>query len=386
MPSTDPSPPSSDFVIVGGGILGLAHAVAALRAGASVTLLERHGAARGASVRNFGMVWPIGQPDGARLAEALRSRELWTAMAAAAGISCRQSGSLHLAHAEDEWQVLEEFVARSELTGLELWTPDRVRAAVPHVVQRRLVGALFSPHEMNLDAPAAIAGLTRWLARQPRASVLPGTPAVAVDDRTVLCADGSRHAAGHVVICSGDEFRLLFPAAFAASDLVRCRLQMTSLGPQPASFRLGPMLAAGLTLLHYHAFRDCPSLPALRARLERTHGPLIAQGIHVLVSQGDDGRLVVGDSHASGQDFAPWSESAIEALILGELLRFLDPPNREVERRWTGCYAMRRGGEPIFRAEPLPGVEIVTGVGGSGMTRSMAIGEATITRRLAGRS
>ena len=41
-------------------------------------------------------------------------------------------------------------------------------------------------------------------------------------------------------------------------------------------------------------------------------------------------------------------------LILGELLRFLDPPNREVERRWTGCYAMRRSGEPIFRAEPRP--------------------------------
>jgi hypothetical protein len=32
----------------------------------------------------------------------------------------------------------------------------------------------------------------------------------------------------------------------------------------------------------------------------------------------------------------------------------------------------------VFRAEPLPQVEVVTGVGGSGMTRSLALGEQTI--------
>ena len=43
---------SVDVLVVGGGALGCAHAIAAVRAGMSVELCERHAAARGASVRN----------------------------------------------------------------------------------------------------------------------------------------------------------------------------------------------------------------------------------------------------------------------------------------------------------------------------------------------
>ena len=38
----------SDVLVVGGGVLGLGHAIAAVRAGLRVTLCERHTAARGA--------------------------------------------------------------------------------------------------------------------------------------------------------------------------------------------------------------------------------------------------------------------------------------------------------------------------------------------------
>jgi glycine/D-amino acid oxidase-like deaminating enzyme len=47
-------------VVVGGGVLGTMHAWQALVRGHVVTQIEREADARGASVRNFGLIWVSG--------------------------------------------------------------------------------------------------------------------------------------------------------------------------------------------------------------------------------------------------------------------------------------------------------------------------------------
>src|SRR5215831_7988357 len=101
--------PRADVAVVGGGILGLAHAYVLARSGKRVVLFERNARAHGASIRNFGMIWPIGQPAGEMHALAIRSREIWLEALECAKLNYRNTGSLHVAHRADEAEVLREF-------------------------------------------------------------------------------------------------------------------------------------------------------------------------------------------------------------------------------------------------------------------------------------
>ncbi|MCG8365090.1 MAG: FAD-dependent oxidoreductase [Pseudanabaenales cyanobacterium] len=104
----------ADVLIVGAGIVGMAHALAAAKQGKRVVVFERNPYCVGASIRNFGMVWPIGQPSGSLLDRALRSREIWLEAADGAGFHANPCGSLHLAYRPDEMAVLEEFVTERQ--------------------------------------------------------------------------------------------------------------------------------------------------------------------------------------------------------------------------------------------------------------------------------
>ena len=64
-------------IVVGAGILGLATARSLAEKGYAVTVIERSQFSLGASVRNFGMLWPVGQPDGKLYNRAVRTKEIW---------------------------------------------------------------------------------------------------------------------------------------------------------------------------------------------------------------------------------------------------------------------------------------------------------------------
>jgi FAD dependent oxidoreductase TIGR03364 len=351
--------------------------VVALENGWRVTVLERHARPLGASVRNFGALWPIGQPLGPERARALRSLQRWQQLSTEAGFACIPCGSLHLAYTDPARQVLSEFIAQPETHGMHLLTPEEAARRCPAVVQHGLRGALFSEHEHSIQPTEALQALVAWLQGQGVTFQF-NTPAVEAATGYITTSDGHRIQADRVLVCCGDEVRLLFPTALQAAGGVRTRLQMLRTRPQPDGFRLGPIVTADLTLRHYASFRTCPSAPALHDHLAARYPNYDRWGIHVMAAQHPDGSVAIGDSHEVGRDFAPAYRSDIEALILDYLRTFLDLPSLEVATRWTGTYLKPPADSTHLSLTPAPGVQVITGLGGGGMTLAFARAKETV--------
>ena len=379
------------LTVVGAGIVGLAHALAGAKAGFSVHLYDASPAAAGASVRNFGLVIPLGQhPSASKLSA--RSRAVWGEVARAAGLRMSACGSLTLAHAPDELAVLHEAVAAAAPgSGLKILTPAETYAASPGVARGTgLLGALASPSEAVIDSAAAVRALPAWLARAHGVVLHLGVAVRAVNTRGIVTDQGEM-AADAIVVCGGaaDAARgahALCPDVYArvasAGALARVRLQMLRTVPQPTGWLLGPALAGGLTLARYAAFAGLPGVADLRARLAAERPIAARHDIHVLVTQMGNGALTIGDSHASVPADAPeeWLEDEdIYAEILDNARRLLDAPRMAIASRWSGTYLKAAGRTHIAEAPAsLPRVRVVNGLGGAGMTLSFAIAEQVI--------
>jgi FAD dependent oxidoreductase TIGR03364 len=365
----------ADVAVVGAGIVGLAWAWAAARRGKSVVVFERGRQAEMASVRNFGMVWPIGQPAGSLYHTAMSSRRRWLELKAA-GVWVEECGSVHAVYEGDERAVLEEFAAATPGLGVacELLPPSVAVERFPHLNPTCLKAVLHSPTECVVDPRQAVAQLPRFLAETFGVQFHFNTVVTAIDMPTVHTASGERWAAETVCVCGGADFETLFPTVFAASGLRRCKLQMLATGPQPDGWRMGPHLAGGLTLAHYKAFEVCPSLPAVKARFAATMPDHVKYGIHVMASQNQLGEVVIGDSHEYDADMSPFDSPHIDRLILGYLAQMLRLPDPTIARRWHGVYA-KHPTRVQFTAEPQPGCHILSSPGGAGMTLAFGLAD-----------
>jgi D-hydroxyproline dehydrogenase subunit beta len=367
-----------DAAVVGAGILGLAHAWSLAKRGLRVLVLERHARAQGASVRNFGMIWPIGQPSGPLYQLARRSRELWLEVLQASGLWHAQVGSLHLAYHDDEAQVLREFAAEALQEGRpgEMLTARQIALRFPAVCQHDLRAGLWSAAEITVDPRQVLAGLPQWLQRTHEVDFAYGTGVIGCDGQRLKTTHGE-FSAQRLVICTGADFRELAPTAFATSGLIPCKLQMMRSQAYGDRFRVGTMLAAGLTLRHYRSFANCPSLPTLAKRLDAKLPDHVRFGIHVLVAQNEQGELVLGDSHEYGDAIAPFDKPEIDDLVLAYLRTFVTIPDLRITARWHGVY-VKHPAEPYVVAQPAPDTLAVTGVGGAGMTLSFGLAERVI--------
>jgi D-hydroxyproline dehydrogenase subunit beta len=365
-------------VIIGAGIIGQAHALTALEAGWSVTILEKDGRPLGASVRNFGTLWPIGCTIGSEREQALFGVGRWKELAARAGFWLKPAGSLSLAYREEAWAVLQEFTARGPAAdGFALLERDEIARRFPATKTNGLRGGLYSPAETVVHPASAIAALAR-LVEKSGGVVNFGAPVMKVMEDAVVTSDGRRFEFDQLVIAAGEEMRMFFPAELAAAQLTRCRLQMMRTVPQAAEFDLGAVLVSDLTLCHYPAFRDCPSTALLRARLESELPRHRQWGVHVIAAQHHDGSLVLGDSHEYAADFDPDSRAEVDELILDALQKFVCVPDLRIAARWQGIYLKSKIGQTQVVLHPRERVTMVTAMGGLGMTLSWGLARKTV--------
>lgn len=363
----------ADVAVVGGGIVGLAMAWESARRGQSVVLFERSRLAHGASIRNFGMVWPIGQPPGERYQLALRSQQRWLELGQKAGISVQRCGSVHLAHADDEAAVLQEFAAQAPGLGIDCrWVEAKeLLTKQPALVLENLRGGLHSDAELVVDPREVIARLPHYLAESYGVTLRYETAIVGVDLPAVRSASGETWHVDRCFVCAGADFESLFPRVYASAGVRRCKLQMMRTAPQPDGWRLGTHLAGGLTLAHYQAFEVCPTLPRLKARLRAEYGDYLDLGIHVMASQNARGEVVIGDSHEY-DDYTIFDRSDIDERILRYLQTMIRLPDERIAERWHGVYA-KHPSLPWVEAEPQPGCQVIVSPGGAGMTLSFGI-------------
>ena len=363
------------LVVVGSGIVGLAHAIAAKRSGWAVTILEATQQPLGASVRNFGTVWPIGQPRGTRRELGIRSSWRWKELSESAAFWLRDTGSLHLAYTKEGWDVLNEYAAKGGDDELvTLLSPERTLHEHPAVKSDGLLGALYSEHEVAVEPAEAIRKLVDLLASRG-VDVRFGALARAVRDNAVELSTGEQVPFDRLSVCCGDQVKLLYPEAIKEASGPRCKLQMLRTESQPDDFEIDPTVVADLTLAHYEAFADCPSIGKLRERLAADYPDCVQHGIHVIAAQKADGSLILGDSHLNGEDFVAGTDESIDQSILAYLARFLAVPDLTISRKWSGTYLKPKNGSYVTVIDPDPSVQVVTGLGGAGMTLSFALAE-----------
>jgi D-hydroxyproline dehydrogenase subunit beta len=375
-------PTQYDDAVIGAGILGLAHAYQLARRGRRVIVFERRAQAEGASARNFGMVWPIGQPWGTMRELALKSRDIWLGLLEGSGLWHERSGSLHLAYRDDEAAVLREFVdeSRRHCDSFRLLEPSQTLKYCKALKREGLQLAVYSPDEVCLDPREVVARLPGWLARRYGIEFAFRVTITSIALPTLY--SGSRSwSAKRSWICCGDELSLLYPDQLESCGLERCKLQMMRSQPCHADWRIGPLLAAGLTLRHYPSFQDCPSLAALKSRIAEESPWFDRYGIHVLVAQNGRGELTIGDSHEYGDAIEPFDKDEIDEWVLGYLKTFLDARDIRIASRWHGTY-VKHPTQPYVTLNPAPGVLAITGVGGAGMTLSFGLAERVVSGEL----
>ena len=370
---------SKSAIVIGAGIVGLATARALSLNDFKVTVIERSDKAVGASVRNFGMVWPVGQPDGTMYNRALRSRNVWKEIASEAGFWYDECGSMHLAYHADEWTVLQELydAFNKNDRSVTLMNPSQIKEKINGVNPDKLIGGLFSKTELIIDPREAIAALPSYLSEIHDVHFIWNKNVTTVEKNKIVIGDETMQA-DVICICSGADFETLYPRKFAELQLTKCKLQMMRFINADKQFRTGAALCGGLSLIHYESFKAAPSLSLLKERYQNELSEYLRLGIHVMVSQNGKGELTVGDSHEYGLSFSPFDETYINDLISAYLKTFAVTDNWKLIQSWHGIYPKMTNGKTDVFLQAEEGVYIINGLGGAGMTLSFGFAEEVV--------
>jgi FAD dependent oxidoreductase TIGR03364 len=366
---------SYDLAVVGAGICGLAHALAAARRGKRVVVIDRDAQANGASIRNFGFITVTGQQAGECWRRAKRSAEVWLEIAEPAKIPIVQRGLLTIARRAEARAVVEAFLQTDMGAECHLVEPSKLRDYGSGLRAEEFAGALYSPHEARVESREAIPQLAAWLSERFQVAFLRETVVHAASPPKLETSRGPVEAET-IIVCPGDDFATLHADRLAEYGLTRCKLHMLRVRPQRFDERLPPLMS-DLGMIRYLGYAELPAAQALRVRLEAEQREHIDAGVHLIAVRSADGTLVVGDSHHYAATPDPFAPVVVDDLILDEYSHVFAGARPQVVERWTGTYASAPDRLMLVDA-PCEGLRIVLITSGTGASTSFAIAEEVV--------
>lgn len=362
---------SSDLIVVGSGILGLATAFLAHEQGRSVHVIDSSDRPVGSSIQNFGHACFTGQADIIQ-DTARHAREGWLRAARAAGFWAAESGTHIPAMTELELQVLREFAEHRD-GEVELLTGEEMAAGLGNP-DLPAVGGAHLPLDMRVNPREVAPTLAAWLARAG-VEFSWNTRVTAVGDGVVATTRGDFTAA-EVVVCPGFELMGLFPQLAERHNVRVCTLAMALL-ERPGRIRQDLAMLTGTSLARYDGFAAMPSVPALRAELAERE-PGLVNCIANLMATGIPEGLLVGDSHAYSLSPEPFIDEAVADLLIDRSTALLGVERPVVRQRWLGRYADSPDTNLVLeRPDSRTTIAVVTS--GIGMTLSFGIGHLALT-------
>lgn len=338
-----------DVLIIGGGAVGCASALALAQRGARVRLVERAHPGAEASSAAAGILGAYVEAHGdtplARLCfRSLAMYGAWTAMLAeATGIDPGHapSGSMRVffdprAFEASAREMQEAFGADAEPLDSRV-----ARSAEPRLSER-IAGALLFRKDCRIDPPALMRALED-AARQAGVTITcnDGVSRVIVEEgRAVgaLLASGEVARAGSIVITAG-AWSLLEGAGLSIGSIEPIRGQMME----------------------------------LRARERPIDHVLFGPGAYL--SPRDDGRVIVGSTQERAGFHKAVTVSGIRGLLAGaiELVPGLD--DAEIARTWSGLRPATPDAAPLLGPGPARGLFIAAGHFRNGILLAPVTGE-----------
>jgi FAD dependent oxidoreductase TIGR03364 len=332
-----------DLLVVGAGIVGLAHAYEASRRGLKVAVIEKNARCVGASIRNFGFITVSGQSSRDTWRRAMHSRNVWHEITQKAGIPIIHNGSWVVCKRSEAFDVAHAFLKTEMGEGCELFSSDDFsvlpRLGFKNIDSLRLeqaAGLFYSPHEFRVESKEAIPMLSSWLESIMNVDFYWGLDVLDCDAPHVKTSMGEFYA-NRVVICTGAELNGLAKPYLTQYEIKLCTLQMLRVKLDP-DFKLPGSVMTDLSLARYLGWSELLEATPLKNRVSLEMPDYIKEGIHLIAVQSADGSLVIGDSHRYGQADEVFADEKIDDLILSLLEETLVFKNLKVLERWTGVY------------------------------------------------